>query len=107
MLPEKLNSNSEIMGRYKLNFIHFLIPIIVLGWGIFNLCMFDPFYSKSTDPEFPYLVNGLNCATFNFNRIGHIDYPGTPFQVFSGIVIRITHLISGQGNIAQDVFARP
>lgn len=95
------------MDRIKLNFIHFLIPIIVLGWGIFNLYMFDPFYSKSSDPEFPYLINGLNCATFNFNRIGHTDHPGTPFQVFSGIVISITHLISGQGNIAQDVFARP
>ena len=54
----------------------------VITVGIFMLLHFDPFYSKSSDPEFPYLINGLNCAQLNFNWIGHIDHPGTPFQVF-------------------------
>lgn len=84
-----------------------IIPLLVVAWGIFMFLFFDPFYAKSSDPEFPYLVNGLNCALLKFNYIGHIDHPGTPFQVFNGIVIRITHLFSGNGNIAQDVFARP
>jgi hypothetical protein len=95
------------MKQLTLKFSHFIIPLIVTAWGIFNLCTFDPFYSKSSDPEFPYLVNGLNCATFNFNRIGHIDHPGTPFQIFNGIIINITHVVSGKGDIYQDVFARP
>jgi hypothetical protein len=68
---------------------------------------FDPFYSRSSDPEFPYLINGLNCAQLNFNWIGHIDHPGTPFQVYNGIIIRITHFFAGYGNIGYDVFNRP
>ena len=84
-----------------------LLPLVVIAIGIFILNLFDPFYSYSSDPEFPYLVNGLNCAQLNFNWIGHIDHPGTPFQVYNGIIIRITHLFSGKGNIAEDVFTRP
>lgn len=95
------------MNSFKKNIPISIIPLVVLVWGIFIILFFDPFYSRSSDPEFPYLVNGLNCALLNFNRIGHIDHPGTPFQVFNGIVIRITHLISGKGDIAQDVFSRP
>jgi len=85
----------------------FIIPALVVAWGIFNLSFFDPFFAKSSDPEFPYLVNGLNCALLKFNYIGHYDHPGTPFQIFIGIVIRFAYLISGKGDLAQDVFARP
>ena len=95
------------MKSFKQKLIISIFPLLVIIWGIFMLMLFDPFYSKSSDPEFPYLVNGLNCATFKFNYIGHIDHPGTPFQVYNGIIIRITHLVSGKGNIARDVFARP
>ena len=95
------------MKSFKQKLIISIFPLLVIIWGIFMLMLFDPFYSKSSDPEFPYLVNGLNCATFKFNYIGHIDHPGTPFQVYNGIIIRITHLVSGKGNIATDVFARP
>jgi len=95
------------MKSLKQNLIISIFPLLVIIWGIFMLIFFDPFYSKSSDPEFPYLINGLNCATLKFNYIGHIDHPGTPFQVYNGIIIRITHLVSGKGNIAQDVFARP
>ena len=95
------------MKSFKQKLIISIFPLLVIIWGIFMLMLFDPFYSKSSDPEFPYLVNGLNCATLKFNYIGHIDHPGTPFQVYNGIIIRITHLVSGKGNIATDVFARP
>ncbi len=95
------------MKSFKQKLIISIFPLLVIIWGIFMLTFFDPFYSKSSDPEFPYLVNGLNCATLKFNYIGHIDHPGTPFQVYNGIIIRITHFVSGKGNIARDVFARP
>lgn len=84
-----------------------IVPIIAVILGIFMSLHFDPFYSKSSDPEFPYLINGLNCAQLNFNWIGHIDHPGTPFQVYNGIIIRITHLFAGYGNIGYDVLNRP
>lgn len=95
------------MKSFKQKLIISIFPLLVIIWGMFMLMFFDPFYSKSSDPEFPYLVNGLNCATLKFNYIGHIDHPGTPFQVYNGIVIRITHLVAGKGDITQDVFARP
>jgi hypothetical protein len=84
-----------------------IIPLLVLALGIFMFLFFDPFYSRAIDPEFPYLVNGLNVALLKFNYIGHYDHPGTPFQVFNGIVIQITHLFTGKASIAQDVFSRP
>lgn len=95
------------MNFIKTNFSISIIPFLVVFWGIFLYTFFDPFFSKSVDPEFPYLVNGLNCAILKFNYIGHFDHPGTPFQIFIGIVIRITYLFSGKGDIAHDVFARP
>lgn len=95
------------MKPLKQKLILSIFPLLIVFWGIFLLFFFDPFYSRSSDPEFPYLINGLNCATLNFSYIGHTDHPGTPFQVYNGIIVRITHLLSGNGNIAQDVFARP
>jgi hypothetical protein len=95
------------MKPFKQKLIISIFPLLIVLWEIFMLALFDPFYSKSSDPEFPYLVNGLNCATLKFNYIGHIDHPGTPFQVYNGTIIRITHLFAGNGDIAQDVFARP
>jgi hypothetical protein len=42
-----------------------------------------------------------------FGRIGHTDHPGTPFQLFVGLVIRLTHIFAGCENIAKDVLSRP
>lgn len=95
------------MNSIKNKLLISIFPVLVVFWGIFMLTIFDPFYSKSSDPEFPYLVNGLNCAQLKFNYIGHIDHPGTPFQVYNGIIIRMTHLVSGKAGIVQDVFTRP
>lgn len=95
------------MNLIKKNFTIAIIPLFIVAWGIFMLLFFGPYYSNSSDPEYPYLVNGLNCSTLHFNRIGHFDHPGTPLQVYNGVVIRISHLVSGKGNINQDVFNRP
>lgn len=95
------------MSLVKKNLTISIIPLLVLFWGIIMLIFFDSFHSKSSDPEYPYLINGLNCALFHFNRIGLIEHPGTPFQLFCGMSILVTYLVSGSGGIAQDVFARP
>ncbi|MDR2973031.1 MAG: glycosyltransferase 87 family protein [Bacteroidales bacterium] len=84
-----------------------LIPLFIIVWGIFYFNLYDTFYSRNVDPEYPYLINGLNVALLEFNRIGHFDHPGTPFQVYCGLIIRITHLFTGKDSIAQDVFNRP
>lgn len=84
-----------------------IIPMLYLAWGIIVLLGFDPFFARSIDPEFPYLINGMNAGIPNFNRIGHVDHPGTPLQLFIGIVIRLTHLLSGKNSMVVDVLSRP
>lgn len=94
----------------KLKTLHpvlWILPIFTLAWGVFILFYFDTFYSRNIDPEYPYLINGLNAALLKFNQIGHYDHPGTPFQMLCGLIIRITHLFTGKGSISQDVINRP
>lgn len=95
------------MNSLRKNIPLSIIPLLIIALGVYMFMFFDPFYSRAIDPEFPYLVNGLNVALLKFNYIGHYDHPGTPLQMFNGLVIRIVHLFSGNGNMAQDVFARP
>jgi preprotein translocase subunit SecG len=95
------------MKVHKFSLFLILIPLFILAWGFFNLYFFDPFYAHAPDPEYPYLLNGLNVALLEFNRIAHFDHPGTPFQVYCGIIIRLTHLFAGKDAISQDVISRP
>lgn len=85
----------------------YFIPVISILWSLYLIHLAGPFYLNRIDPEFPYLVNGLNCARLDFSRIGHIDHPGTPFQLLTGIFIRITYWIAGQGTVVEDVITRP
>jgi len=84
-----------------------IIPALYLVWSLQLNLLGGPFSLSRSDPEYPYLLNGLNCATLNFNNIGHTDHPGTPFQMITGLFIRITHILIGQGPIVQDVLSRP
>jgi len=95
------------MRATKFSPLLLIIPFFVLAWGFFNFYFFDAFYSRAIDPEYAYLINGLNVALLEFNQIYHLDHPGTPFQVYCGLIIRITHLFTGKDAIAQDVFNRP
>lgn len=85
----------------------YIVPFLVVLWGMYLYLNTLPFYVKGCDPEYPYLINGLNCALFHFGQIGHTDHPGTPFQLYNGIIIRITHLFAGKGGIDVDVLTRP
>ena len=84
----------------------FIIPLLFVGWGFVAVVAFDPFYSRSIDPEFPYLINGLTVALNESSDIGHTDHPGTPFQVFMGLGIRLLHAISGRDSLTYDVLSR-
>ncbi|MFO7617996.1 MAG: hypothetical protein R6V75_12180, partial [Bacteroidales bacterium] len=66
-----------------------------------------PYYLSRSDPEYPYLLNGLNCALLQFQNIGHTDHPGTPFQLLTGLFILITYVIGGEGALLDDVIRRP
>ena len=95
------------MKNCKFSPVLFIIPLFILSWGFYYFSLYDTFYSHSIDPEYPYLINGLNAAIFEFKRIGHFDHPGTPFQMYCGLIIRITHIFTGKNSIVEDVFNRP
>ncbi len=84
-----------------------IVPLLVTIWGIYIYMQSLPFYVKGCDPEYPYLINGLNMALLKFGQIGHVDHPGTPFQLFVGIIIRLTHLFAGNDSMTIDVLNRP
>ncbi len=92
--------------RLKKGLLYF-IPGLVVLWSVYLIYLNGPFFSSRMDPEYPYLLNGLNCAILEFNRIGHVDHPGTPFQLLTGFFIQLTHLFFGEGNIIDDVISRP
>ena len=85
----------------------YLIPAIILIWSFFLNNLSGPFFLSVIDPEYPYLLNGLNCALFDFIRIGHTDHPGTPFQLITGLFIHITYWTVGEGSMVEDVISRP
>lgn len=88
-------------------FIFILPAFAVLIYHCFAMLNLSTFYSTRIDPDYPYLFNGLNCALGAFDRIGHFDHPGTPFQMLTGLFILILHFIAGQDELATDVIARP
>jgi len=83
------------------------IPVLYLVWSLQLNFLGGPFFMSRSDPEYPYLLNGLNCSFLHFDNIGHTDHPGTPMQMFTGLVIRVTHVLIGQGPLTQDVLSRP
>lgn len=95
------------MKKQFVQIIILFFPIIYIVWGIFINHIAGPFYLTRIDPDYQYLLNGLNCAIIEFDRINHVDHPGTPFQVISGIFIQIIHLFSGSESIVEDVYKNP
>ncbi|KAF0202115.1 MAG: hypothetical protein FD170_2086 [Bacteroidetes bacterium] len=63
-------------------------------------------YGAGYDPEYAYLFNSLNVATFRL--VGHFDHPGTPMQVFGALVLQGSWLINPDGDsLTQDVLSNP
>ncbi|MFC2107559.1 hypothetical protein ACFLRY_04415 [Bacteroidota bacterium] len=85
----------------------YLIPLLVLILGILINNFTGLFYPTRIDPEYPYLLNGLNATYPDFSRIGHTDHPGTPFQLLTGIFIKLIYWINGNGNITESVISNP
>jgi hypothetical protein len=94
------------MNKIK-KYILITIPVLYLIWSLQLNILGGPFFLSRSDPEYPYLLNGLNCSLLQFSNIGHTDHPGTPFQMLTGLVIRVTHVLIGQGPVVQDVLSRP
>ena len=48
------------------------------------------YWLTSYDPDYPYLLNALNILLGN--TPGHTDHPGTPLQIWGGLVVGLTYL---------------
>lgn len=78
----------------------YFILSLVFGHLAFN-------FHFAIDPEYIYLFNAITCGMLDFDQIGHYDNPGTTFQLFAGLILRITHLLIGQEPFMEDVLAHP
>ena len=67
--------------------VFLLLPVVFLIIGLnFNRTRY------SNDPEYAYLMNGLNIARGKF--VGHAENPGTTVQIIGAAVIRAKYLFS-------------
>jgi hypothetical protein len=71
----------------KLQVIFLLfVPLLFLIIGL----RFDR-TQYGTDPESAYLLNGINIGMGR--AVGHFDNPGTTVQIYSAVVLRLTHAL--------------
>lgn len=63
-------------------------------------------YGAGYDPEYAYLFNSLNIATFKL--VGHFDHPGTPMQVYGALVLQGSRLFHPvEESLTQAVLSNP
>jgi hypothetical protein len=90
----------------KSKWILFFLPVCYVILSVVFLNGLNRFYINHYDPSYPYLFNGVNLASGHF-RVGNVEHPGTPVDIFAAKVIFIKHLFSGNTILYQDVLTRP
>jgi hypothetical protein len=87
------------------NLILLIIPVTILL--IINTNNKTEFWKGKYDPEYCYLLNGLNLAN-QFGNIGLYEHPGTTVHVLSAIIIKTTHAFRKTNNdLSTDVLLFP
>jgi hypothetical protein len=82
----------EAFSKKKRLFVFFLLPLIFVITSLINRQQLGPYWlGMNSDPEYAYLLNFLNII--QLKTPGHTDHPGTPLQIFGGIIIQITYLV--------------
>ncbi len=92
------------LGNFLMSLV---LPLLMVFYLLYLGAANGQFSLTGIDGEYVYLLNGLNISTLQFDNIGFTDHPGTPFLVLIGMFLRLAHLLFGQGNIIDDVIARP
>jgi hypothetical protein len=70
--------------------LQYLVLIILPSvFIVVGLCFHRAQYS--TDPEYAYLMNGLNIA--HLKSVGHFDHPGSTIQMWNAAMLQIIHLL--------------
>ena len=82
-----------------------IIPFITL-----SLCCFFALILQNSyhiDPDYVYLLNGLNAYNGHFQDIIHVDHPGTPLQLLIGLILPIIAFFRNAPDVASDVLLHP
>jgi hypothetical protein len=95
-------------GRWKALHVSILclVPVALLAsWTAMYAARGPSWLGSNLDPDYVYLLNGLSILHGYGPQ--HVDHPGTPVQLMVALDIRITHLLTGHGPVAEDVIGRP
>lgn len=82
-----------------------LLPVLYFYIGIFFKSEIGPYHLFVTDPEYAYLLNGLNICKLSLPY--QVNGPGTPLQLFCALIIKIVHMVRNQDDIITDVIKNP
>lgn len=96
--------NLNRFGRYVKIFL-VVLPFLYLIIGFYFRFLLGNLSLLSIDPDYVYFISGLQISE-GFFKVGHIDHPGTPLQVFIALVFRTVYLFRNhQVPFIEDVFS--
>ena len=93
--------------RFSIIYYLFLtvLPFLLFLFGLILLKAGGPYYLRSVDPEYPYLMNSL---ALDMGKVKlYVDHPGTPLHLLMAVTNRVVHLISHTRPFIEDVIANP
>lgn len=67
-----------------------IIPLLYFIVGTYFRNLLGNLSLRSCDPEYIYFMSGLTLSDGDL-KLGHIDNPGTPLQVFVALVFKLTY----------------
>lgn len=89
-------------------FFLFVSPILLAITSIYLNHARGPYWLRvNLDPDYVYLLNASNLA--HFQKVGHIDHPGTTVQALGAITLRVIQFFhfSSKDDLHTDVLKRP
>jgi hypothetical protein len=85
----------------------YLIPVFYFITGAYFKTLLGNYSLRCFDPEYIYFMSGLTISD-GVIKVGHIDNPGTPLQLFVALVFKIVYFIrSSQLPYLDDVLTHP
>jgi hypothetical protein len=84
-----MNKLTDRLPRYE-QVLLILMPVVYFIAGSYFRNLLGNLSLRSCDPEYIYFMSGLTLSD-GLLKIGHIDNPGTPLQVFLAITFRIVY----------------
>lgn len=103
MVRKRYNSAKNVLKVFLLT----ALPLLLFLTSLHTMQEREKvWYGAGYDPEYAYLFNSLNVATFRL--VGHFDHPGTPTQVYGAMVLQVSRLFHPtEEGLTQAVLSNP